>query len=45
LDDPASRAAFDAAAASAAAAGAPAITINPSFFQLSMGIKLRLGPL
>jgi hypothetical protein len=40
LDDPAARAAFDAAAA--AAAGAPKVSINPSFLQLSMGIKLRL---
>ena len=43
LDNPGSHAAFDAAAASAAAAGAPKMAINPSFLQLSMGIKLRLG--
>ncbi len=43
LDDPAARADFDAAAAKAAAAAAPGMTIDPSFLQLSMGIKFRLG--
>jgi hypothetical protein len=42
LDDPAARAAFDAASASAATAGAPRISINPSFLQISIGLKLRL---
>jgi len=42
LDDPAAQAAFDAAAADMAAAGTSRMTINPSFLQLSMGIKLRL---
>jgi hypothetical protein len=42
LEDPAARAAFDAAAASLATAGAPRVSINPSFWQLSIGIKFKL---
>jgi hypothetical protein len=45
LDDPAARAAFDAAAASAAAAGASKVSLNPSFLQISIGVKFRLDAL
>jgi hypothetical protein len=45
LDDPAARAAFDAAAASAAAAGASKVSLNPSFLQVSIGVKFRLDAL
>jgi hypothetical protein len=43
LDDSAARAAFDASAAGAAAAGAPRVSLNSSFLQVSLGIKFRLG--
>ncbi len=43
LDDSAARAAFDASAAGAAAAGAPPVSLNSSFLQVSLGIKFRLG--
>ena len=43
LDDSAARAAFDASAAGAAAAGAPPVSLNPSFLQVSLGIKFLLG--
>jgi hypothetical protein len=45
LDDSAARAAVDAIAPAAAAAGAPRISVNLSFLQLSMGITFKLGSL
>ncbi len=42
IDAPASRAPFDEASAAAAARATPPLSLNPSFFQVSAGLKLIL---